>query len=141
MLAEKLLLVLLNRLDPNDKAQLLTFVIASDFPATGSGYIDTCQQGGSRPWKRVRGPESHSGGADPPSRLPVTFSSGGHSLSHLKSLLPQRVFAVKGCTSCSCPDLCGPIPRVLISEGRSRAFLYLAKSRCHCHPTHKGREV
>lgn len=69
MLAEKLLLVLLNRLDPNDKAQLLTFVTASDLPATGSGYIDTCQHGGAGPGNAFVVRKVSSGGVVADNRL------------------------------------------------------------------------
>ena len=35
-----LLVALLGRLDPDDKAQLLAFVLACDLPAAGNGYIN-----------------------------------------------------------------------------------------------------
>src|SRR6185369_3244302 len=43
-----LLLHVLNRLHPDDKAQLVTFVIAGDLPTTRSRYVDTYQHGGRR---------------------------------------------------------------------------------------------
>jgi len=49
------------------------------------------------------------GGALPSSRLPVSVSVTGHSVRQLKSTLAQKVFAVKGCTSCSCPGLRGVV--------------------------------
>src|ERR1041385_3295669 len=50
-----------------------------------------------------------SGGALPSSRLPVTVSVTGHSVRKSKSTLAQKVFVVKGCTSCSGPGARGGV--------------------------------
>ena len=56
------------------------------------------------------------GGALPSSRLPVTVSVTGHSVRQSKSTLAQKVFAVKGCTSCSCPGLRGAVVHTSVFE-------------------------
>src|SRR5258705_5527082 len=62
---DELLVALLDRLEPDNKAQRLALVITRDLPAAGSGYIDTYQHGSGRAWKRVRRRERQKGWSEP----------------------------------------------------------------------------
>ena len=57
-----------------------------------------------------------NGGALPSSRRPVTVSVTGHSVRQSKSTLAQKVFAVKGCSSCSCPGSRGAVVQTSVFE-------------------------
>ena len=61
----ELLISLFNRVDPDNKAQLFSLVIARNFPAAGSRDNNAGQHGGMRDKERVRHFVHHQGRSVP----------------------------------------------------------------------------
>jgi hypothetical protein len=105
-----LLLHLLSRLDPDDKAQLVTFVITSDLPTTRSGYVNTYQHGGSgnidhgirRPQGRSTSVESSPGECEchRPFCTPIKINTRPESLRGQR----LHLLLVPGLARRRCPD-------------------------------------